>query len=231
MRKLTLLFLCTTLSCSSGMSRALRHDMAPGETAVIDNEAIAKALAARPQLPKPFSVAVVFEEVGWPRNWAASQKEAILSLETELQKTGEVAAFFALPQEFVRANYSAESKEDHLLQTRLAAAKMGADALLLVSLDDNIDNSTNAWAFTYPFVVTMLFVPGNTVSGSVAARATLVDVRNGFVYMTAAVDKDVHKLRPALFSSSERFATAARESAMVELRSEVYRRTQQMAKH
>lgn len=205
---------------SQGFNRGeLRQSLIPNQT--IENAEIASALAKKPQLPKPFRVAVHFREPSdgqrasklW--RWKDSDKKSVFKLEKNLKTKEEVSAVFPLSRELVNG----ERIED----LRLAAAQQGADALLVVSGTSSVDQYTGKLGWTYAALVTALFVPASTIDALFLTQASLWDVRNGFLYMTAEAEETTSQTAPLAWLDEKPLVEKSKDVAMNLLADEIHR--------
>lgn len=216
------------LGCASsqGFNRGeLRQSLIPAST--IESAEIAAALAKKPQLPKPFRVAVYFREpLGSNRpnesrqwRWKETEKRAVYQLEQSLKSKEEISAVFPLARELITQDSTGERIED----LRLAAAKQGADALLVVSGTSAIDRYTGKLGWTYAALVTALFVPASTIDALFLTQASLWDVRNGFLYMTAEAEETTSETAPLAWLDEKPLVEKSKEAAVKLLAEEIQR--------
>lgn len=207
---LTFISLVSFLLSACASSQGFHRDSLREEAAMqpkIDNEAIAKALAKRPQLPKPFRIAVHFKTNPHRSElrWKDSDREMFRQVAEKFAPSEEISAIFPLAKPLVQS----ESLED----LRLAAADQGADALLLVSTTGDVEQASNGLSWSYLALVTTLFVPGTTAEALVISQASLWDVRNGFLYMAAESEHTETQTAPiALINDRELLQTSKRAS-------------------
>jgi hypothetical protein len=224
-------FLCTSLGvgllsamllsgCASsrGFNRgSLRESIE--QKAVVDDKEIAKALARKAQLPKPFKIAIHlsaptssnYRTPEW--RWGEAEKTQLLKLADGLKASGEVSDVFIM-------NPDTASGES-LKALRLAAARHGADALLIVSGVKDVDTYANNWAWTYIALVPMLFVPGTQSDVLFLARATLWDVRNEFLYMSAESESIQKERAPVAMIDDKSMTEMAKTEAVAKLSDEI----------
>lgn len=212
---------------SQGFHRESLRDptQGPPNQPSIENEAIAKALAKRPQLPKPFRVAVHFKSP--PRHsdlrWKDSDRELFRRLANNLAPSDEISAIFPLAKALVRG----EELED----LRLAAADQGADALLVVSANAEVERAANALSWTYLALVTALFVPGTTSEALVLSQASLWDVRNGFLYMSAEAEHLEAETAPLALLDDKELVEKTKRLSLEKLSAEVETQMQGLVGH
>ncbi|HMJ10176.1 MAG TPA: hypothetical protein VK524_02165 [Polyangiaceae bacterium] len=179
----------------------------------INESEVAAAFALRPQLPKPYRVGVFFrpnpetaDEPQW--RWDPKHKRAILGIAKALRASGEVGDVFAIDE--------ATAVSDNLRAIRIAAARHGADAVLVVSGADEVRESLNGWAASYAVLLPMLFAPGSELEVRFTAHAELWDVRNEYLYLSARAEEEAHQQRALCWLDSEG-ATEQAQAASVKL--------------
>lgn len=104
---------------------------------------------------------------------------------------------------------------------RYAAAQHGADAVLIVSGINDVDSYTNRWAWTYIGLVTALFVPANEVDVLFLSRASMWDVRNQFLYMTAESESIKKQTAPVAWTDEKPLIEQAKADSFSKLREEI----------
>jgi hypothetical protein len=194
------------------------NDKAP----VTDSE-IAKTLSLKPQLPKPFVLAVYFKEPTFERRtlnqkwrWTDEDEQTILSSLDNLKKNGELAAIIPISDAVV-------SGQD-IKSLRLAAAHYGADALMVVTGTSDRDSYENNWGWTYIALVTAFFVPASVNDVLFIADATLWDVRNGYLYAAANAESISRETHPAVFVDVKEQVNHAKTDTLNQLRNEFLKR-------
>lgn len=209
-----------TIGCASsrGFNRGALRESADQRPVTTDAE-IAQALKLKAQLPKPFKIAIYLaepasnhrESAGW--RWTEEEKTKMVKLADQLKANGEVSQAFILTPDSIHGT--------SLRDLRLAAARHGADALLTISGIKDIDSYTNSWAWTYVAVVPMLFVPGSQSDVLFMARASLWDVRNEFLYLSAEGESVQRQKAPAAFIEDRDLIEKAKTEAVAKLSDEI----------
>jgi hypothetical protein len=208
-------FLIALISCASprGFERGeLRNDVSPD--ALVTEAEIQRVIDLKPQLPRPFKLGVYLAHPisrHWSSSWdwRPSDKDAILGIGESLQRTGLVSeTIFISP---------ATAQDEKLKSVRLAAARHGVDAVLVVSGVSDLDRYNNALGVLYALIVTPLFVPGTVVDGVFVSHAGLWDVRNGFLYASVETDGESSATGPAAFVDEAMVVKDAKERSIASL--------------
>jgi len=208
-------------STSSGFNRGeLRSEIST--PVQITEESIKKALEAKPQLPEPFKLGIYFEPPKQPEyyysyrpnwEWRIEDKKLIESAAEELIKSGAISEIAILNSSIVEGEGNAA--------IRLAAARSGVDAVIIVSGVSDVDHYNNVLGVTYILIVTGAFIPGTVLDGLFMVNASMWDVRNEFLYMSAEAESMASETRPAFFIEEERVIENAKKSALVALKEEL----------
>lgn len=180
-----LLFL--TACSSKGFNRGdIRTQLGTTKPVYTDGE-IHDILAKKANLPKPFRMAVYFEppkESGYSKKtwrWTAKDKEIIFQAFKDLEDGENISKVFLLSSNLIDDDLGFQSR-------RIAAARQGADALMIIRGATDIDRFNNSLAYSYALVLPMFFVDGNEANGLFVASAEMWDVRNEYLYMSAEVE-------------------------------------------
>jgi hypothetical protein len=112
---------------------------------------------------------------------------------------------------------------------RLAAARVGANAVLIISGTADIDRYNNALGPLYILLVTGAFIPGTEANGLFMANATMWDVGNEFLYLGVEAEGLEHKTRPAFFIEEEQIIKAAKGKALDALAADIGQRLTALA--
>jgi hypothetical protein len=196
-------------SCASprGFDRGeLQNIVSPD--ALVTEEEIQRVIDLKPQLPRPFKLGVYFAHPisrhwGSSWNWLPSDKDAILDVGESLERSGLVSeTIFISP---------ATAQDEKLKSVRLAAARHGVDAVLVISGVSDLDRYNNPLGVTYALIVTPLFVPGTVVDGIFLSHGGLWDVRNGFLYVSVETDGEASTTGPAALVDEAKVVKDAKE--------------------
>jgi hypothetical protein len=193
---------------------------------VVTEEDIKKALELKPQLPAPFKLAVFFAppKSGWRYGsswtWTGEDKDVLLQMKADLIKKNILSDMFVLPDSIF------EGTDNRAI--RLAAARAGADAVLIVNGVSSVDRYNNGWGGTYILIITPFFVPGTIADGLVMINAVMWDVRNQYLYLSAEAEGTAKQTKPAFFINENHLINDARLNAVAALRKELLMRLDAM---
>jgi hypothetical protein len=186
---------------------------------VFDDSQIQEAYNKKKNLPKPFRLAVYFktppEARGTaPWRWTEQDKNTFDDIGNQLKSEGIVANVFPIIDSIVTT--------DDLRSLRLVAAKHQADALLIVSGGAQIDRYTNPWGWTYAFLAPVFFVPGSIADTLFMVNASLWDVKNEYLYVTAEGEATTSETYVAAFGKQDKeLINGAKTQALAQLKGEL----------
>ena len=161
--------------CAAGFDRAALQERLNDGSLQMPDADIAEARATRPQLRLPCRVAVYLQPPGqgdW--RWTPEDKAAMEPWAAALKREGIVSEVFPLPEMLVG---KADPKE-----LRLAAAKCGADVLLVIRGAAQTDSYKNFAAVFNLTIVGGYVVPASHKDSLFMMEGCLLDVDNGYVY-------------------------------------------------
>ena len=254
MRSIALLLLMMVTialsACAPGRSFdrvGLRRSLQMDQTEVSD-EAIAQALQKQPQLSLPFKLAIYFRQAETPPyrplgragssarlatrgpldpqanqlwQWSSQDRNALMDyLELQLDRKGIVS-------EIIPVLTTLTAGED-LRSIRMAAARQGADAVLVISGICDMQAYHNSAAYTYGVLFPMLFVPGTEVDTLFLANGLMWDVSNEYLYLAAESEALIQKTIPESRVNKRSFVNEARVEALDALIAELGERLVQM---
>lgn len=205
---------------SSGFQQRGAREADESVAPEVNSSEVERAFALRPQLPSPYRVAIHFRggaargADGW--RWEGEHRRALVTLRDELRAGGQVSDFFVLTGSTVSG--------DDLHAIRVAAARHGADAVLVVTGDEELEREENGWAVSYVALLPMLFVPGSEVEAVFHASAELWDVRNEYLYLAAEAESEAQQTRALALIDSEEAVEHAQTSSLELLKQELLAR-------
>lgn len=216
---LSALLLITSCTTSRGFNRDNLKQQLDNKTSIDESE-INQAQSAKAKLPRPFKVAIYFQEPGkseveridW--SWSDEDKQRILKTVEKFKSNGEISQSFML-------NTKAHPDVKSLKQ---AAAKQGADALLVISGINDLDKYNTELGWTYALVLPTLFVPATVSDIIFISRAVMWDVRYDFSYLTAESESMINRRYPAVFRTDKKQNLEAKEESIKGLQEELGKR-------
>lgn len=196
--RIFLVFCVFLTGCASGFNRGQLKEQIGVINGKFDDQDIKAAYNKKAALPKPFKLGIFFKS---PANdkwrWSEQDKAYVTEeLVKELKKDGVVADVFPISGSVVI--------DEDLKSLRLAAAKHQADALLVVGGGAQIDRYINNWGWTYALLAPAFFVPGSKADTLFMANASLWDVRNEFLYLTAESEATRSRTYVAAFGKQDK---------------------------
>ncbi|MCB9597305.1 MAG: hypothetical protein H6719_31560 [Sandaracinaceae bacterium] len=193
-----------------GMDRGPFEAVAPDQEVQIDDSRIADALARQPQLPDRVRVGVWFRppaDGSW--SWTFEDRQRVV----RASETVDRVDLFPISRGFVEGT--------DVVSLRLAAARHGAHALLIVEGRPEQRFSDNAWVATYPLLLPILFAPAQELDTRFALDAQMYDVRNGFLYLTAEAEGLEEQQRAHVWIDRDGGVREARNRAIEYLHAEL----------
>ena len=173
--------------CSStGFNRGELKDQVGIAKPSYDEKEIKDAYNKKPNLPKPFKLAIYFKapiengnrQSDW--RWTEQDKLNIEEIAKDLKAQGLISDVFPITGSVV--------KDESLKSLRLVAAMHQADAILIVGGAGQIDRYINHLGWSYIFLVPAFFIPGSIADTLFITSASLWDVKNEFLYVTAEAE-------------------------------------------
>lgn len=219
---------------SRGFDRGNLRAQITGTQKTVTEEDIQSVLELKPQLPFPFKLAIYFaqpkqNDTSWSQNWIWSpkDKEAFMSAGHSLKEKGIISDILFVNEALVSGNSGQPLSNRKAV--RLAAARAGADAVLIIHGISANDRYNNNLGPLYLFIVTAFFVPGTELDSMLMAHAALWDVRNDFLYLSAEAEGISHQKRPAAFIEDLIAVNEAKQQAVQALSNEVASRVERLA--
>ena len=178
------------LGCSSGFDReAMTAQMLQDQPLVFDDADILKIEQARPQVQAPFRLAVVPPTIFNSRSHGEpgeteGQRREIMAWGERLRKEGIVSDLFIIPEILTSQFRSNNSVKD----IRVAAARLQADAVLILRSTTDVDSYVNPLSLLNVTIVGMFLAPGHHRDALTIVEGMVVDNRNQFVYFAGSAE-------------------------------------------
>jgi rhombotail lipoprotein len=204
LRPIVFIFLAlifTGCVASKGFDRAFLRDSS-GQAAT--DQDIKAVLELKPQLPSPFKLAVYLNPSANYRRayWTDTEKNALLAYGNELKEARVISEVNLVSDATVQVSHMSTFPipyrgSNNLKDLRLAAARYGADALLIINDASSVDRYNNPAAFFYLTIIGAYLVPGTHSEALVMIKASLWDVRNEYLYATEEAEGIAKRIGPA----------------------------------
>lgn len=200
--------LLAVMGCTTGFDRVALHQQLNGNAFLVNDADIEKVLALKPQIRFPANVAVYLDSGRFGEwRWDAQDKQALTDWGEALKHEGIAASFFLIPDLIV-------GEKQNLDSLRVAAARCGADVLLVIRGASQNNTYKNATAALNLTVVGGYVVPSTHCDSLFVMQGALIDVGNGFVYGSVETEGKGSIVRPK-FTLEEKVATdEARRQAL-----------------
>jgi rhombotail lipoprotein len=205
------------------LARAARVDRFPVKDVDIEN-----AISLHSELGAQFKVAVWFRPPTpwrWSEHrfaWDEADREVVADALGPLLEAKVITELIPLPD--------ALFPDESVRGARFAAARQGADAVLVVTGAAGLESYSNAAALLYPTIVGLWLAPGTQADGVCFVAASLWDVRSGFLYLAAETRGVVHRRVPYMHLDEVAVADAARKEAVGDLAKELAERLARLKK-
>ncbi len=187
--------------CATGFHRQALQQRLEGQPLEVSDEEIRAALEKKPQIRFPINLAVhlIADTVpsgndvrlwgptaGW--RWSQVDVERIEQWAQSLRQAGIVSNMFVMSQ-LVSAGNDPRS-------VRLAGAKHGADAVLVIKGVAEVDRYVNPSAILNLLILPGYFVPASHRDALFMMRAAIWDVANEFLYLSVDAEGEARMKGP-----------------------------------
>jgi len=175
----------------------------------------------RPQVSLPIRVAVAPSSVSYRRwwgsqelgTWGPGESAEIQSWEAPLKQAGVVKELILLPSLLIE-----ECRWDDpgcaLRTNRAAAARVQADALLIINLATAVDEYANPASFLNLTLAGMWVVPGHHRDALTIVEGAMLDNRNEYLYAFARGEAEERIIRPFVYADSWKVVSLSRLKAL-----------------
>lgn len=220
MKKLLAALLASVMlaGCSHGFNKQALSGRMQREGAKVTDDEIRKIRDLKPQLQIPFKLGICLGEPrwSWGRTYTDKEKEQILSWTQELKAAGVVSEAFLVPRTLAAS--------DDVKNIRMAAARLGADAVLEVRTGYDVDSYANPLSILYLTVAGMWVVPGSHRDVLYVFNGNLWDVGNEYLYLTMEAEGIGKIMRPWALIENEPAIEKAKDEALKNFGTELVRR-------
>lgn len=147
------------------------------------------------------------------RAWSAAEIAEIGSWEEPLRRAGWILQVSVLPQSLIGV-CDTGSGQCAVDANRKAAARIGADALLVMNPVTQVETYTNPLVLLDFTIIGLWLAPSHHTDAIALLEGTLIDNRNQYVYAFARGEGEHKSVRPMIYAAVDQADLAAREQAL-----------------
>ncbi len=205
---------CLLIGCSSGFNRGEMKSALRASNPVFTSSRVEEIAALEPQVRLPFSLAVSQPLGSSVGDWDSEEIAEIKSWSAPLSTAGVASAVNVIPASLVRGECWRSHGSCSIEPFREAAARLGADVLLLISETSEIDTYVNPLSILNLTIIGMWIAPAHHRDGLTMMEGVLIDNRNEYLYVTAQAEGEASKVRPFAYINDDDVRRAARLAAL-----------------
>jgi rhombotail lipoprotein len=203
----------TAVGCSTSFNRtAMEEELQKEKQIVFDDGDILKIEQLRPQIQFPIRLAVVPPARVSPRYWqegsSKGEHEELMALGEQLKKDGIASSFTVIPQILLQGS------DQSLKAIRLAAARMGADAVLILKSVTDVDSYVNPLSVLNVTIIGLWLAPGHHTEALTMVEGMVIDNRNQFLYFAGSAEGSGSTFGPALVIKDRDAVGESRRNAL-----------------
>jgi rhombotail lipoprotein len=179
--------------CATGFNReAMQKDLVEDRRIFTDDEDVLKIDQLRPQVRLPIRLAVLaparLGPYGGDSGLMEGEREEIVSWGEKLKKEGIVSEFMIIPEMLLDTGVERHRSGPTLKSVRIAAARMQADAVLILRSITETDSYFNPLGVLDLTIVGLFLVPGHQRDALTMVEGMVIDNRNQFLYFAATAE-------------------------------------------
>lgn len=220
--RLFLFFLPMLLTACSAtdMSKQLSQNTGEIPKAQFSNAStIEEIRKLRPQAEIPIKVIVMPNR---RMDLTKDEREVIGIWGNKLKALGFVKSMDIIPQSLIpHCGYKSEN-DCFLNESRIAAARVGADAILFINDSTVTDSYVNPLSFLNITIVGLWVAPAHHRDSYSVYEAALFDINNGYLYAVAEESGEYKALRPFMYANTNTGQNEARLEALNKLGQKLY---------
>ena len=202
------------VGCASGFNRGEMQSALRAANPVFSSSRIEQIEELEPQTSLPFSLAVSQPLGSSVGNWSSDEISEITSWADSLSKAGVASQVNVIPASLVRGDCWRSHGSCTVEPFREAAARLGADALLLMTESSDIDPYVNPLSILNLTIIGMWVAPGHHRDALTMIEGVLIDNRNEYLYVTAQAEGESSQVRPFLYTDDNAVRRDARLAAL-----------------
>jgi rhombotail lipoprotein len=209
-----LLAALSAVGCSASFNpRAMEERQWGGEKFFTDDD-LRRIEQLRPQLTPPIRLAIAppMYEYGSPEQ--DGEREAIEAWSAELKKTGLVKEVILLPKILLGTPSQGRHTHDYFKAVRVAAARVQADAVLLMSSVTDVSSYLNPLSILDLTIVGIYVAPGHHKDAMTIVEGIVMDNRNEYVYWTGSAKATGTTTAPLVYIDKDDAIRKSRVAAL-----------------
>ena len=189
MKTILPLLAMAAVGCSANFNKAeMESKLWDGERVFTDLD-LARIEQLRPQLPTPFRLAVAppLRENWYGPGVPETAKPDVASWFAPLRESGAVSDVVVLPRRLL-GPASGRPPAEYYKAVRVAAARVQADAVLILSTVTEVDDYANVLSILDWTGIGVCIVPGHHYDALTLVEGVVIDNRNEYVYWTGSAE-------------------------------------------
>ena len=172
----------------------------------VTEEEILEAMAKAPQVKYPASIAIAL--AGDAEKMNQEQKQALYTWGQTLVQDGIATDVNYIHD--LRIHHSEDNDSGNLRTLRVAAAKQGADLLVVIGGDYEASKKQNFASILNITILGGFLIPGSTCKAEYTMKGIVMDVGNGYLYASTQSTGSSTILRPSFTVEESEAIDAAR---------------------
>jgi hypothetical protein len=200
--------------CSSGFNRGEMQSELNASNPMFSSSEVEEIEKLKPQVALPITIAVSQPVGEGAEPWSDAEIEVIESWLAPLAGAAVAKQLVVIPSSLITSDCMFDRLECVLRKQRAAAARLGADTLLVVTESSRIDPYLNPLSLLDLTVVGLWLAPGHHRDALTMLEGLLIDNRNEYLYAFARAEGEATQLRPFAFLDDAALERGARANAL-----------------
>lgn len=204
----SIVMLLNGCSANKEIVKELNQSLAPAKQYSQDALSVEEIAKLKPQITPPIKIAVTqpgysgYSRYGYSSNeWSSTELQEIESWQLGLKSSGFASELVVIPSSLVSSCVRTLKNDCDTQAYRLAAARLHADAVLVIERAEKIDSYLNPLSILNITIVGMWVVPAHHRDSYSLFQAYLVDTANGYIYGTARAEGMANSVRPFMYTN------------------------------
>ncbi len=202
------------LGCASGFNRVEMQSALRAANPVFSSSKVEQIEELEPQIALPFSLAVSQPLGSSVGDWNSDEISEIRSWADPLSEAGVASQVNVIPASLLRGDCWQSHGSCTVEPFREAAARLGADVLLLMTESSDTDPYVNPLSILNLTIIGMWVAPGHHRDALTMIEGLLIDNRNEYLYATAQAEGESSQVRPLAYTYDDSVRRNARLAAL-----------------